>query len=410
MTQIQSTTSKPSLSSLRINRDAGPSVRKRSGKKSIVLVVGGLIIVFLIILFLLPSAPDVETGIVTEIRPSQGNSLLNASGYVVAQRKASVASKGTGRLIALNVVEGDRVVQGQVIARIENEDVEALLSQARAALEQARATLVQAQTEKDDAGALHTRNKALIDEGAISKAEWDAIDARYKRAVAGVTLAEANIRAAAATVRAAEVQIENTIIRAPFDGTVLTKNADVGEVVAPFGAAANARGAVVTIADMRSLQVEADVSESQIQKIKPGQPCQITLDAAPDRSYRGEVSKIVPTADRAKATVLTKIRFLELDEKVLPEMSAKVAFLEEALTEEAAKQKPMTVLSPDAVMKRNGNDVVFVVKEGILSERKIVLGEMSGSMRIVLSGVSPGERVVLKPLDSFTDGMSVRTK
>ena len=258
----------------------------------------------------LKPAPEVEIAAVTAVYSSQANSVLTASGYVVAQRKADVASKGTGRLEHLDVEEGSKVKEGQVLARLENNDIQAALNKARADLEVAKATLWQDKTNVD-------RQKLLVEQELVSKSEYDVAQAQYQRAVASVASAQAQ-------VRASEVDLENTFIRAPFDGTVLTKNADVGEIVAPF-AAGNSTGSVVSMADMSSLQVEADVSESNIERIKVSQPTEITLDAFPEKRYRGEVHMIVPTADRAKATVMTKVRFLDRDERVLPEMSAEVA-------------------------------------------------------------------------------------
>ena len=203
--------------------------------------------------------------------------------------------------------------------------------------------------------------------------------------------------------------MENTRIRAPFDGTILTKNADVGEVVAPFGAASNSRGAVVMMADMSSLEVEADVSESNIEKISDGQPCEITLDAFPEKRYRGVVGKIVPTADRAKATVLTKVRFIDRDSRVLPEMSAKVSFLTEALSDSAASAKPKLVISAAAIVSKDGAKYVFVIKENVLARRNVTLGNAIGGSIEVLQGLSAGESVVLKPAENLADGMKVKT-
>src|SRR2546430_2258321 len=249
----------------------------------------------------------------TMVSPVRAGVVLVASGYVVAQRKAAVASKGTGRLVYLGVVEGDRVRAGQVIARIEDADVKAQLAQAQANVQLSRAEL-------HDAERSLARERLLGDSGFSSQASLDAAEARHERVKAGIAAAEA-------AVDAAQVAFENTVIRAPFDGTVLTKNADVGEVVAPLAASAFSKSAVVTVADLRSLQVEADVAESNLEAVSPGQPCEIVLDAYPDARYPGSVAMIVPTADRAKATVQVKVAFRPYDARVLPEMSAKVHFL-----------------------------------------------------------------------------------
>ncbi|MFQ5770982.1 MAG: efflux RND transporter periplasmic adaptor subunit, partial [bacterium] len=241
-----------------------------------------------------------------------------------------------------------------------------------------------------------------------SESDYDIAEARYKSAEAAVAAAKAQIELAQATVVAAEVDVENTNIRAPFDGTVLTKNADIGEMVAPFAASSNSRGAVVTIADMNSLEVEADVSESNIHKVRPGQYCEIILDAFPNHRYPGFVHKIVPTADRAKATVLTKIRFSERDEKVLPEMSAKVNFLARTLKENDHDLAPRTAVSKSAIITRNGEKVVFVVRDNVLIETPISTGKEFGGLIEIIRGVSNGDTVVLNPTDDFSSGLKIK--
>jgi RND family efflux transporter MFP subunit len=399
------------LSSLRIQRGQFEQTRKTRGKRKRIIMIAGGVILLLLLVFIISGALNppatVETASVSLMYPSQIHRILVASGYVVAQRKAAIASKGTGRIVALNVVEGDVVKKNDVIARLESSDMEASLAQMRANLELSRAALAQAQAEAADATASYTRTKTLTESGSASTSEFDIADARYKRALAGIRSAEAGITANEAVVRAAQVQMENTFIRAPFDGTVLTKNADIGEMLTPFGAASNSRGAVVTMADMSSLEVEADVSESNIEKISVNQPCEITLDAFPEKRYRGVVSKIVPTADRAKATVMTKVRFLDLDSRVLPEMSAKVSFLPKDADGSMLDEKPKLVLNPAAVLDGKEGTSVFVLVDGALSRRMVTLGPAVGMLVEVLSGVKAGEKVVLKPTDAMSDGMKV---
>lgn len=409
-----SSTEQVSLSSLKINRDPDikSSGKKSPNKKLYIIIVAIVILVVMIVLLkgVFTSTPKVETTIATLVYPSQANQVLIASGYVVAQRKAAVASKGTGRLEKLNVVEGDQIKKNDIIAQIESADIDAALSQAKANLDMSKAMVQQAKAELEDATNNYERSKNLLKEGSISKSEFDMAEARYRRAKAAVESGEASVKAYGFGVRSAEVQLENMRIRAPFDGTVLTKNADVGEVVAPFGASLNSKGAVVTIADMNSLEVEADVSESNIQKIKIGQPCEISLDAFPDKRYRGIVHKIVPTVDRAKATVMTKVQFLDRDNRVLPEMSAKVAFLSEAISENDVNQKPRLTINSSAIISKNEKKYVFVIKENVMSQREITVGSSIGMMIEVLSGLSSGDKIVLKPSENFSDGMKVTTE
>jgi RND family efflux transporter MFP subunit len=333
--------------------------------------------------------------------------LLNASGYVVAQRKASVAPKTTGTLEWLGVEEGSRVRAGEIIARLENRDVTASRDQAAANVVNARASLEQVQAELNDAALNYNRQKELVSQGIVARSDFDAADARYRKARGGVEGAKAAINAARAALRGAEAAIEYTFIRAPFDAVVLTKNADVGDIVTPIGAAATAKAAVVTIADMGSLQVEADVSESNLEKIRVGQPCEIQLDALPEARFSGALHMIVPTADRSKATVLVKVRFLEPDSRILPEMSAKVAFLQRAV--KADEKNPRTAVNPAAVITRNGKSVMFLIKGERVAETPVTLGSRFGDMVEIVSGVKAGAKVALKPLQKLKDGTKIKT-
>src|SRR5437660_1506080 len=308
------------LAQLRIKRDPGPAAEASARRSRRWLAIGLPVAAILVLAAVLGitggalgSAVPVHLTPATMVSPMRAGAVLIASGYVVAQRKAAVASKGTGRLVYLGVAEGDRVRAGQVIARIEDSDIKAQLAQAQASLDLSRAEL-------RDAEHSLARERLLLDSAFSSQASYDAAEARYQRVRASIAIAQA-------AVQAADVALENTVIRAPFDGTVLSKNADVGEVVAPLAASAFSKSAVVTIADLRSLEVEADVAEANLEAIAPGQLCEIVLDAYPDVRYPGYVAKVVPTADRAKATVQVKVAFRSYDARVLPEMSAKVHFL-----------------------------------------------------------------------------------
>ena len=349
---------------------------------------------------------EVEVATVTTAYPSQAIALLNATGYVVPQRKASVGSKATGRLEWLGVQEGSKVQEGEVIARLENRDVGALLNQAQANVQVARANLEQGQAELRNAELELNRARDLVDRKFLSRSAYDQALARYDRAKAGISGLKAAIGVAEANRRNAEVAVEQTIIRAPFDGVVLTKNANVGDVITTFSAAVDTKGAVVTMADMSTLEVEADVSESNLQKAKVGQPVEIQLDALPDMRFRGEVARIVPTVDRAKATVLVKVRFVERDERVLPEMSAKVTFLERNLEE--GERAARTAVPPSSIVTRDGRKSVLVVEGDRVKLAPIETGAVLGETVEVKSGVKPGDKIVLKPVDAITDGAQVK--
>ena len=346
----------------------------------------------------------VQVATVAALSAASASPVLNASGYVVAQRQADVASKATGRLVALYVGPGDRVTSGQMIARIESADMAARLAEARANVAVAKAALVQAKAADDEARLDHDRKRRLLDAQLISSSEFEIVEARRIRAQAGVVSAEAVIAAAEAAARSAEVELANTDIRAPFDGTVLTKNADVGEIVAPMGSSATSKAAVVRIADMTSLLVEADVSERNLDQVRIGAPCEITLDAFPDTRYRGVVETIVPTADRAKATVLTKIRFVDRDARVLPEMSAKVAFLSAPRAASDAPAASRLAVPGGAIVSRDGRSAVFVVRDARAIETPIETGAAANGLVEVRGGIAAGDRVVVNPPASLQNG------
>jgi RND family efflux transporter MFP subunit len=396
------------LSELKIDKSK-VMFRPRRRKRIVYLILLLLTFIVLGILYfkgLFTPAVEVQVATVTQIYPSQTFTVLNASGYVVPQRKAALASKVTGRLIWLGVEEGNRVKKDQLVARLESEDVTAAKSQAVANAEAARFNLDQAKADLEEATLNFNRHRELIKRGVIAQATYDTARARHEKAIAAVEGAEANVRASRAALEAATVSVEYTSIRAPFDAIVLTKNADIGDIVTPIGAAANAKAAVVTIADMDSLQVEADVSESNLGRIKAGQPCEILLDAFPESRFRGRVYMIVPTADRTKATVMVKVRFVDKDPRILPEMSAKVAFLSRPVT--AEDQKPRTALNQAALVDRKGKKIVLLVKENKAFETPVNLGPQIGDMVEVLDGVKAGDQIVLNPPHRLKNGGRIK--
>ncbi len=347
----------------------------------------------------------VETVSVSTAYPYQAATLLNAAGYVVAQRKAAVASKATGRLEWLGVMEGSRVKAGEVIARLESRDIEAQVEQAAANITAMRGQRVQAEAELTDARAGYERAKNLAAKRFIAQAALDSAQARFHKARAGVAAAQGAVAQAEAARRVAQVALDQTEIKAPFDGVVLTKTANVGDVITPFSSASESKGAVVTMADMASLEVEADVAEANLGKIRVGQPCEIQLDAFPDERFPGAVSRTVPTVDRAKATVLVKVGFAARDPRILPEMSAKVAFLTREMA--ADRRQAWIVVHKDAIAQRHGRPVVFVVAGGQVAERDVEAGEAIGDL-VAVAGLKVGDRLVARVPDGLKDGDKVR--
>jgi HlyD family secretion protein len=341
---------------------------------------------------------------VAQAWPSQNYTQLNATGYVVAQRKAALSSKATGRLVWLGVLEGSRVQQDEVVARLENRDVTAALGQAEANVKLSLANLEQALAEQADAQNAYKRASELLDQKFIAAANYDAALARFNKAKANVSAARAGIAAAQANARVAQVALDQTLIRAPFDGVILTKNANVGDNITPFSSAADSKGAVVTIADMDTLEVEADVSESSLSKIRAAQPVEIQLDAFPELHLAGVVSRMVPTMDRSKATMLVKVRFNEHDPRVLPDMSAKVAFLSKPV--DAADRQPVTAVQPGAIVQRDGKSVAFLVLDEKVRQTPVTVGRKVGEL-VEVSGLKAGDKVVLKPNEKLKDGQAV---
>jgi len=398
------------LSKLTIDKSK-VAFRAGRGKKVFYLVFAALALVaagFLYRMGFFTPPVQLQLANVTQVYPSQAYTVLTASGYVVPQRKSALASKVTGRLVWLGVEEGSRVKKGEVVARLESQDVEAGKTLAAANLETVRFNLENARAELADAALNLNRSKELVDKNFIARGEYDTSMARHKKAVAAVNAAESVIRANEAVLESAGIQLEYTLIRAPFDAVVLTKNADIGDIVTPFSASVESKAAVVTIADMDSLQVQADVSESSLGQVKIGQPCEIQLDALPDKRLRGAVHMIVPTGDRSKAAVMVKIRFVDWDHRILPELSAKISFLSKPVSK--MDQVPRTAVNQKALVARGEGKAVFLVKGDRAEETLVRTGAQIGDMVEVLIGLKAGDQVVLEPPPKLKSGARVKAR
>jgi RND family efflux transporter MFP subunit len=393
------------LARLRIDRSIAPRNRRR--RRWLLLAIALALVAAAVVWFAVaPRTLAVQTTPVVTTYPSQQYVVLNATGYVVAQRKAAIASKATGRLEWLGVTEGSRVQAGDLIARLDNRDVVAQAESAEANVRAARAALEQAQAEERDAAQQLARNRDLAAKAFVSQATVDVSKARHDRAVAGVANARATIGAAEANARNARVAVDYTLIRAPFDGVILSKSANVGDIITPFSSASDSKGAVVTMADMQTLEVEADVAESSLSKVSVGQPAEIVLDALPDARFRGRISRMVPTVDRAKATVMTKVRFDAIDPRVLPEMSAKVAFLSQEISPD--QQRPLVAVGADALAQREGRTVVFVVRDDRAVAVAVTPGSRIGQLVAIVGDVRSGEKAVQKPAPDLASGTAVK--
>jgi RND family efflux transporter MFP subunit len=350
----------------------------------------------------MPRKYEVETAQAGFVYPTRSFTLVNATGYVVADRKAAVAAKVTSTLVWLGVEEGNRVKAGQLIARLEALDVSAALVKAQADLNAAEFNVDVAKAELTDAKLNLDRLKKLVDQALVARADYDTAVARYHKAQGTYGNAVRQVASFTAALEVARAQAGYTEIRAPFDAVVLTKSADVGDIVTPIGASTTSKASVVTLADLGSLQIEADVSESNLAKVRPGQPVEIMLDAFGEERFPGYVHMVVPTADKTKATVMVKVRFDTLDPRVLPQMSAKVAFLERAPSPE--ERNARLALPEKAVAGAGQDKSVFLVKEGVARLTPVKTGAVLGDMVEITTGLKSGDRVVLSPPASLKDG------
>ena len=412
------TTSVHDLGKLRLDRDTPPGVRRAFRRSLILAAVAAGLIAAAVLVVRRGSAVPVQTVVVTPLDAGAGAAggatAVTANGYVVARTRASVSSKVPGRLAYLAVSEGSDVKSGDVIARLDNADYEAQVTQAQAGVANARAQLIEAQAERDQLQREAQRVQEIRAQNAqlVSQQDVDASESRAAQADARARAAAARIEAAEAALRFAQASLENTLIRAPFSGTVLRKEAEVGEVVAPSVGGGLTRGAVVTMADLRTLEVEVDVNEAYIARVHHGQPAKITLDAYPDTSFGGQVRQVVPTADRQRATVQVKVSILDHDPRILPEMGARVDFLEPerpAAARGAAPTTPLRIRVPAAaVRERDGQTVVWLVRNGRLEPRVVQAGPVSGEFREIRSGLSGGELVLVGGVETPRTGLRVQ--
>ena len=409
------------LSKLRINRDdPPPAVRRALGR--VLWLAGAAVLIFVVAALLLRRGGAVPVQVVTVSAAAGGAGSASAggsvavvaNGYVVARTKAAVSAKIPGRLAFLNVSEGSSVQKGDIIARLDNADYAAAVGQADAQVASAKATLIEAQSDRDQLQRefvrvrdIHTQNPNLV-----STQEVENADSKARQGDARAEAQQARVAAAAAALRVAQANLENTYIRAPFSGTVLRKEAEVGEVVAPSVGGGLTRGAVVTMADLATLEVEVDVNEAYIARISNAQQARITLDAYPDTTFRGLVRQVVPTADRQRATVQVKVSIVDRDPRILTEMGAKVEFLQAPRSANAGTQQPVArprmIVPAEAVRSENGRDVVWVVRDGRLQSRDVDAGPVSGNFREIRSGLSGGEQLLVGGIETPKQGQRVR--
>ena len=401
--------SQPSLDNLRIERSVKPATAKGFRWRLLALLAVALVAGVLAVVWLArPTVVAVRMAMARAVTNAAGErTVLNASGYVTARRAATVSSKVTGKVTEVLVEEGMKVAEGQVLARLDDTNGKASLALARAqstsataALEEIRVRLKEAEQELQRQTDLQKNRVAPVSDYDHAFAAAAAFRARLAQQQADVAVAENS-------VAVWQQQLDDTIIHAPFAGIVTSKNAQPGEMISPMSAGGFTRTGICTIVDMESLEVEIDVNESNINRVEPGQLVECTLDAYPTWKIPCRVTAIIPTADRNKSTVKVRVGFDKLDPRILPEMSAKVAFRGTESAAGAADRRGVLVPKA-AVQQREGHDVVLVVQGGRVERRAVTVGDADGTDALLLAGVTAGERVVVDAPKELTDGTTVK--
>jgi len=340
------------------------------------------------------------------------NAVLNASGYVTARRRATVSSKVTGKVMEIFVEEGKAVKRGQVLARLDDSQLRAQQSVDQAQLAAAKTVAAENEARLKEAELTLGRRQQLVKDKVISKAELDSAEAEVESFRARIALAHQQVEVARRQLDARQADLNDMVVRAPFDGVAISKDAQPGEMISPVSAGGGfTRTGICTIVDMSSLEIEVDVSESYINRVKPGQPVEALLDAYPDWRIPSKVITSVPSADRQKATVKVRIGFDQLDPRMLPDMGVKVSFLADAAPVASAELARARVLVPKAAIRTvDGTSVVFVVRGDRVERRAVKPGGNDGDLVEVISGLTAGDRVVTEGVAALTDGARVKER
>ena len=400
---------KDDLAALRIEREPVTAGSRRWVGWVVALVVLALLGAGAWIWLTRERPVEVQTAAVTVRAAGTQAAVLNASGYVTARRRATVSAKITGKVVEVNVEEGMAVKEGQILARLDDSTLRAALALAEAQAEAARRAVRENEVRLDEARINLDRLSKLSKIGVSTVAELDAARANYDSTAARIEALTQQTAVAERQVAVQKTALDDTIVRAPFSGVAISKDAQPGEMVSPISAGGGfTRTGICTIVDMRSLEIEVDVNESYINRVRDRQDVTAVLDAYPDWQIPAHVITTVPTADRQKATVLVRIGFRELDPRILPDMGVKVTFLaapEDA--DAAARAQPVTLAPKAAVRAEGGTSYVFVVRDGVVERRAITVGGADGDRVEVRGGLQSGDRVVVSPPESLRDGMAV---
>jgi RND family efflux transporter MFP subunit len=354
---------------------------------------------------------QVEVASVSERAAGTQASVLNASGYVTARRRATVSSKVTGKVTEVNVEEGMEVREGQVLARLDDSTLQAALRLYKAQFEAAKRQIPESEVRLEQARVTLRRQERLRSEGLNTPSDIDNAKAEVDSLIARIASAQEQVNVAESQIAMQQTAIDDTVIRAPFSGVALSKDAQPGEMVSPVSAGGGfTRTGISTIVDMRSLEIEVDVNESYINRVRAGQPVTAVLDAYPDWQIPAAVIAVVPTADRQKATVLVRIGFKQLDPRILPDMGVKVTFLREADTAGTPVAQAVTLVPQGAVKTDSGNTFVFLVQNDTVERRAVKIGGTDGDRVEVLAGLRGGDRVVMSPSPDLAPGKHIVVK
>ncbi|MBI4623897.1 MAG: efflux RND transporter periplasmic adaptor subunit [Verrucomicrobia bacterium] len=399
--------SPPSLDDLRITRNSKPDAPRRM-LPGVVAVIALLAVAMAVWWLTRPKPIAVRTAVAREVAAGTGaeRTVLNASGYITARREATVSSKFTGKVMEVLIEEGVRVKEGQILARLDDTNVQASLHLARAQLDLTRTAQEETRVRIKEAEQDWQRQKSLRQTDAAPRADYDRAEATALAYRARLAQQQNEVTVAERTVAIWQQQLDDTIIRAPFAGIVTSKNAQPGEMISPMSAGGFTRTGICTIVDMESLEIEIDVNESYINRVEPGQPVEATLDAYPEWKIPCKVIAIIPTADRQKSTVKVRVGFDKLDPRILPQMAVKVAFRETGAVTLRATGRAV-IIPKNAVRNHNGRDVAFVIQNGRAERRAVTITRTQDGDVSISAGVSAGERVAVDAPAGLTDGMAV---
>jgi len=399
---------KTSLDALRLERDGENGVSRRHRRWPWIVLILVVVVVAALILKRAPAVTVAPAGRAAAQANAGPVPVLNASGYVVARRQATVSSKVTGRVAEVMVDEGMRVEAGQVLAKLDDAEASRAEALAAAQLEAARKALGETEARLALARADRARIQKLKDDGVTSAADLDAAEAEQQALAARLVEQRQQVAVADRALAVQRQNLENMIIRAPFSGVAISKNAQPGEMISPVSAGGGfTRTGITTVVDMSSLEIEVDVNESYIQRVSPGQPVEARLNAYPDWTIPGHVITTIPAADRNQATVRVRIAFAQLDPRILPDMGVKVTFLGAPGSEGAPEYAEVP---ESAVRHEKEKSVVYVVTEGKLSRRLVEIGRSAAGRVEILSGVAPDEQVVVAGPEKLVDGGPVRAR